>query len=309
MFPFQKYRLYLKRLIGVTPQPYPVASFQASEGGKFGGIMQIQPGGRPAASSSNKGVNLRANPAMPLTGLGGGGGGGGGQIDSTTLNTLVQLQSLQQKQQAGNSQGGLLANPLHVATTQAQGTAPMVSLGLQRMDSSELDRLMKAQYDAGRQRGERGAANNLAALLKNNEDLSLFKSLGGQDETKPMLANHNNNAGSNMMTAMSMSSLRMGEELGGNNAGGLGYIETAQHYNHNKVGSGDFSSSLPFSMGTSLSNGGVSDASFSSYNDFPGGPEFLSASTPDLSLLGQLEALEQGEGKYHLPAHSSTYPS
>lgn len=306
MFHFQKYRLYLKRLIGVTPQPYPVASFQASEGGKFGGIMQIQPGGRPAASSSNKGVNLRANPAMPLSGIR---GGGGGQIDSTTLHTLVQLQSLQQKQQAGDGEEGLLANPLHVATTQTQGTPPMVSLGLQRMDSSELDRLMKAQYDAGRQRGEGGAASNLAALLKNNEDLSLFKSLAGQDEMKPMLGNHNNNAGSNMMTAMSMSSLRMGEELSGNNAGGLGYIETTQGYNHNKVGSGDFSSSLPFSMGTSLSNGGVSDGSFSSYNEFPGGPEFLSASTPDLSLLGQLEALEQAEGKYHLPAQSSTYPS
>lgn len=56
----QKYRLYLKRLGGETPERHPIASFQASEGGKSGGTMYILPGGRRTSSVPPiKGLNLR----------------------------------------------------------------------------------------------------------------------------------------------------------------------------------------------------------------------------------------------------------
>ncbi|KAI5067129.1 hypothetical protein GOP47_0017657 [Adiantum capillus-veneris] len=55
----QKYRLYLKRLSGVTPEPCPIASFQASKGGQSGGTMRIMPGGKSSSlTSATKGLSL-----------------------------------------------------------------------------------------------------------------------------------------------------------------------------------------------------------------------------------------------------------
>ncbi|MCO5603186.1 hypothetical protein L7F22_057333 [Adiantum nelumboides] len=60
----QKYRLYLKRLSGVTPEPCPIASFQASKGGESGGSMRIMPGGKSSNSAtamkglSHSGANI-----------------------------------------------------------------------------------------------------------------------------------------------------------------------------------------------------------------------------------------------------------
>ncbi|KAH9530959.1 hypothetical protein CY35_19G011300 [Sphagnum magellanicum] len=97
----QKYRLYLKRLSGVNPQPYPVASFQAAKNGSSGGVMQIQPGGRAAASSSSGskgwilgGVGLGRNVVQKDT------------VDRGSLQ--AQLQQKHQQQQLARTFEGLI---------------------------------------------------------------------------------------------------------------------------------------------------------------------------------------------------------
>ncbi|KAG0624393.1 hypothetical protein M758_3G244200 [Ceratodon purpureus] len=335
----QKYRLYLKRLIGVTPKPYPVASFQASENGPFGGTMQIQPGGRPAASSSTKGLNLGGGAAMSAIGL----NRGTPQIDAATLNTLVQLQSLQrqqqeqqqQKQATSGGRGGLAAELVNPQTS----VDPIL---LQRMDSYDLDLLMKAQHDVSRQqRGGGSGGDELAALLNGSKDaLPYLNTLRGQGDLNNMRAQGdlnnlrgqgdlNNIRGqgdlnnmrrqgdlkptpmgstnplscSEPMTAMSMSNLRGVDDVGPS----LQSMESARSLLANKLGA-DFSTTSAFSSSTTTrSNGGaaVSDGSFStSYGeigDVP--PDFLVASPSDLSLLGQLQAFDQGEVDYGQSPH------
>lgn len=66
----QKYRLYLKRLSGVMPERCPVASFQASGGGKSGGTMRILPGGRILKSLPTiKELSLGAGITDPKVGM------------------------------------------------------------------------------------------------------------------------------------------------------------------------------------------------------------------------------------------------
>ncbi|EFJ31195.1 type B response regulator [Selaginella moellendorffii] len=95
----QKYRLYLKRLSGVTPEPFPIASFQAYEGATFGGTMQIH-------------HHQRSSSTLPLlrTRSSGSSGGGAPPYNVDTLATLKQLQALQQaaheKGQAAGFVGG-----------------------------------------------------------------------------------------------------------------------------------------------------------------------------------------------------------
>lgn len=246
--------------------------------------MQIQPGGRAAAASSSKGVNLGTTQVS--SGLG---KTATAQIDRATMTTLAQLQMLQQKQEAGDNLSGPNSNPLNLPATQSTPVAPP---GLQRMDSFELDLLMKAQYDVGRQRG--AVTTNLTALLGPNSagDLNSLLSLGnlrGQEELAPLLKSRQQQRPAEVMTAMSMSNLRAREDMVG-----LSGIGLAADF-AGKFG-GDFSSSSPFSTATTLSNGGVSENSFTDYGEFPGGADFLPVSTPDISLLSQLEAFEQAEG-------------
>lgn len=277
----QKYRLYLKRLIGVTPQPYPVASFRASENGPFGGTMQIQPGGRPAASTSTKGLNLgnTGAGAGALSSLSSLNRGGETKIDAATLNTLVQLQSLQQQKQAGLNQsgGGLGGSPL----------TPTDPIQLQRLDSFDLDLLMKAQHDVSRQ--HRSSKNDVLPYLN---------SLRGAQDLKPTAS------GSEPITAMSMSNLQGVDESGPS----MATMETARNLLANKLGADFTSTSAAFSSSTTThSNGGaaVSDSSFSTnygdIGDVP--PEFLVGSPSDLSLLGQLQAFDQGEVDYGQSSH------
>lgn len=296
----QKYRSYLKRLIGVTPQPHPVASFQAAENGTFGGTMQIQPGGRPTASSSTKGLNLGGAAAISsISGL----NRGGSQIDAATLNTLVQLQSLQQKQL------GTTASRVGLTTDLVSLQTPADPTGPQMLDSFELDLLMKAQHDS-RQRG--GGGTDYTALLSGSKDtLPNMSSLRGHVELKPAaMGSTNLLAGSEPMTAMSMSNLRGSDDLGP----GLGGVDVGRSHLVNKWG-GEFSNSSAFSSLTSRSNGGaVSESSFSiDYGDIPDvPPEFLVASPSDLSLLGQLQAFDQGELDYDQlsqPRWSMSYSS
>ncbi|CAI5476420.1 unnamed protein product [Closterium sp. Yama58-4] len=90
----QKYRLYLKRLSGVNPQPHPVASFQATEGSAFGGTLHVQlPGSRSSKtpSMSLSDAVAAAAAAAGLAGIAGlgtvglaGGGGLGGLLEMAT---------------------------------------------------------------------------------------------------------------------------------------------------------------------------------------------------------------------------------
>lgn len=249
--------------------------------------MQIQPGGRPAASTSTKGLNLGN------TGAGAGAGalsslssisrGGETKIDAATLNTLVQLQSLQQQKQAGvNHSGGLGGSPL----------TPTDPIQLQRLDSFDLDLLMKTQHDVSRlHRSEFGSSSK-------NDVLPYLNSLRGAQDLKPAAS------GSEPLTAMSMSNLQGVDESGPS----MATMETARSLLANKLGADFTSTSAAFSSSTTThSNGGaaVSDSSFSTnygdIGDVP--PEFLVGSPSDLSLLGQLQAFDQGEVDYGQSSH------
>lgn len=126
----QKYRLYLKRLSGVVPEPCPIASFQASDDGT-GGTMLIQPGGKNSASTSAiKGLNLGAGISPGST--------AGRAIDPGTMNALAQFKSSQQKLAANRAQvlGGLGL---------VDEQRPFGPGGLQRMASLDLSFFMQAQ--------------------------------------------------------------------------------------------------------------------------------------------------------------------
>lgn len=140
----QKYRLYLKRLSGSIPAPYPVASFQAAEGGKSGGRMHIQPPAKSCALSPvlTKGLNLGfgASPNSP-------GSFGIGGIDQGTLKSLEQYRAYEQKRAANRAQvlGGIGIMPSKQSSV---GQLPGESKGgLHRMASVDLSLLWKAQRD------------------------------------------------------------------------------------------------------------------------------------------------------------------
>lgn len=259
--------------------------------------MQIQPGGRPAATSSTKGLNLGGGASMSAINL----NRGTPQIDAATLNTLVQLQNLQQQQkQQQATSGGRGGHATDLVKSQTS-----VDLDLQRMDSFDLDLLMKAQHDVSRQqRHGGGGGDQLAALLNGNKDALPYlnsmrgqgelNTLRGQGDLKPTaMGSTNPLSSSEPMTAMSMSNLRGVDDVGPS----LQSMESARTLLANKLG-GDFSTSAFSSSTTTRSNGGaaVSDSSFSNnygdLGDVP--PDFLVASPSDLSLLGQLQAFDQG---------------
>lgn len=93
----QKYRLYLKRLSGVIPEPFPVASFQASHNGMLGGSMLVR-AGRTSSDpvSSVKGMNLGAGLGSKR--------GKAQKVDTGTTKSLSQLKSFQQEQAANRAQ-------------------------------------------------------------------------------------------------------------------------------------------------------------------------------------------------------------
>lgn len=157
----QKYRLYLKRLSGSIPAPYPVASFQAAEGGKSGGRMHIQPPAKSGASSPvlTKGLNLGFATSPNSTGSFGIGG-----IDQGTLKSLEQYRAYEQKRAANRAQvlGGIGIMPSKQSSV---GQLPAESKGgLQRMASVDLSLLWKAQRDQ--------ASNQKPAGLNIGDDLA-----------------------------------------------------------------------------------------------------------------------------------------
>uniref|UniRef100_A0A0D6R466 Two-component response regulator n=1 Tax=Araucaria cunninghamii TaxID=56994 RepID=A0A0D6R466_ARACU len=100
----QKYRLYLRRLNGLIPEPRPVASFQAAGDGRAGGSMQIRQGGRQEKDEHQ--ILTPAAGAVKASSLGGAGStdhsvrGGGGCIDKATLISLQQYRAYEQRRAA-----------------------------------------------------------------------------------------------------------------------------------------------------------------------------------------------------------------
>ncbi|KAJ7556399.1 hypothetical protein O6H91_05G081400 [Diphasiastrum complanatum] len=128
----QKYRLYLKRLSGVNPQPLPVASFQASEGGHFKGSMHVQPGGR--SSSTSTGTKSTTNLGIFGRSL--------GQLDDGTLTTLAQLQAFEQRQIAASRSQRLEGyEPMHVSQSHPiqPASANMEMVDFQQLPGLEFD--------------------------------------------------------------------------------------------------------------------------------------------------------------------------
>ncbi|KAH7447784.1 hypothetical protein KP509_01G121500 [Ceratopteris richardii] len=124
----QKYRLYLKRLSGVIPEPCPIASFQASTDGTIGGAMLVQPAGKaPIPTVGVKGRNLGA-------GIGSG-TGKNKKIDKGTLESLAKYR-LHQKQYANRAQ---VLGGLGLSDSQASSSA------LPRMSSLDLGFLLQGQ--------------------------------------------------------------------------------------------------------------------------------------------------------------------
>lgn len=97
----QKYRLYLKRLGGETPERHPIASFQASGGGKSGGTMYILPGGRRSSSvPPTKGLNLRTGITESNVGP--------QDLDAGTMRFLPVLKASQQQWQRSANRAEVL---------------------------------------------------------------------------------------------------------------------------------------------------------------------------------------------------------
>eukprot|EP00250_Pteridium_aquilinum_P026589 c33250_g1_i1 orf=158-2065(+) len=129
----QKYRLYLKRLSGVVPEPCPIASFQASGDGRTGGAMMVQPAGKaPTPNLGVKGRNLGAGigcgPAKDK------------KIDVSTMESLAKYKLHQQQHAANRAQvlGGL-------GLSDTRSLADVPTGGLQRMSSLDLSFFLQAQ--------------------------------------------------------------------------------------------------------------------------------------------------------------------
>uniref|UniRef100_A0A0D6R6V8 Two-component response regulator n=1 Tax=Araucaria cunninghamii TaxID=56994 RepID=A0A0D6R6V8_ARACU len=160
----QKYRLYLKRLSGIIPESYPVASFQAAEDSISGDKMQIQPGGK-----CGKGLNLGVGASSSL--------GAGRALDQGTLKSLHQYRAYQQKVAANRAQvlGGIGILPPKVSNaTKTPESNTGLKGGLQRMTSVDIGMLWKAQRKLDIDVNEKtGASKNAPAKRFNKIDKEL----------------------------------------------------------------------------------------------------------------------------------------
>lgn len=129
----QKYRLYLKRLSGVVPEPCPIASFQASGDGTTGGTMLVQPTGKaPLPNAGVKGRNLGAGIGI--------GPGKDKKIDVGTMESLAKFKLHQQQHAANRAQ---VLGGLGLSDTRSSSEVPAV--GLQRMGSLDLSFFLQLQ--------------------------------------------------------------------------------------------------------------------------------------------------------------------
>ncbi|KAH9301828.1 hypothetical protein KI387_013411 [Taxus chinensis] len=133
----QKYRLYLKRLSGIIPEAYPVASFQADKDSISGRTMHMQSGGK-----GRKGMNLGVGVSSSV--------GVGRALDQGTLKSLQQYRAHQQKLAANRAQVlggiGILSPKVSNQAKMAESRTGLKS-GLQRMTSVDMGILWKAQRE------------------------------------------------------------------------------------------------------------------------------------------------------------------
>lgn len=271
-FYLQKYRQYLKRLSGVNTQPYPVASFQAAQAGNFAGSMQIQPGGRGVAAAS-------CGKVMNVTSTGSSIGGlvrGPAQIDAATLSTLAQLQAHQQGQ-AGILSSSMLGgvNQLNMGSRPGLANRPPnpAFAGLQRMNSLELDMLMKAaqQDSLSRQQG---------GTMSSNETFGLGRS-------------HSNLA----PLPIGVGSFKREDELDSLPEFGPGMNQV---FGPEKLGV-ELGSPSPY---TTVSKRGLSESSYSSgFSDYGPSDNFLPTSPSDISVSLLTQVFPQQSGDDHRSGH------
>eukprot|EP01018_Ginkgo_biloba_P032409 Gb_10394 [translate_table: standard] len=182
----QKYRLYLKRLSGAVPEPYPVASFQAAEDSLSGGTMHIQPGGKGAASLSGvKGLNLGVGVNSSL-GLGRG-------MDQGTLKSLQQYRAYEQKLAANRAQvfGGIGMLPQKFSNTAKMPDSSTGSKGgLQRMTSVDMGLLWKAQREQSADTSEKRGTNIEQSAPKRLKNAAKMEDLEHDQTSKQHTVRH-----------------------------------------------------------------------------------------------------------------------
>eukprot|EP00246_Nothoceros_aenigmaticus_P017790 TRINITY_DN8935_c0_g1_i1.p1 TRINITY_DN8935_c0_g1~~TRINITY_DN8935_c0_g1_i1.p1 ORF type:complete len:442 (+),score=76.63 TRINITY_DN8935_c0_g1_i1:3-1328(+) len=280
----QKYRQYLKRLSGIPVQHHPVAAFQASGNGSFGGVMHIQPGGK---SSGSKGVNLGSgtNSNMGRAAM------GGGQVDQATLLTLSQLQAAEQTRRGTPvvaTAGPGIVSPGSNARASSSAQYPPLQ-PLQRLSSTELDNLMCAHEDSL-------ARQQRPTIPGIREELGPLTGLGnlrmGEDLTGlPSLANLK---GEDMIGTLPDFLPSKEEQVT------LSPLVSAADFDVDRFR--DFGSPSPFSTVSSLSGGGGSDSSFSTYSEFAGVTgDFLGSPRPDAPTF--LSDVLQPEGSRPPPPY------
>eukprot|EP00850_Spirogloea_muscicola_P009922 SM000057S18352 [mRNA] locus=s57:139526:141933:- [translate_table: standard] len=232
----QKYRLYLKRLSGVQPQPHPVASFQASREGEKGGVMQIQPGGRgsQAAVQTKSSANLGSGTGSPATLQPAAkrtnyGRPSVGEIDSRTLATLAQLQQLQrldgmpvQPTMLTGLDGITTASKGNVLGGGGDGSSGTLSQ-LQALSPYDLNMLMQAQQ-------EQSQRQRLAAAAGTDV---LGEAVPGMDQLMGVPSSH--------PLPGSLGTAASSDGLGEGTSGNFGDLSQAEAYLINQPGSVDLS--------------------------------------------------------------------
>ncbi|KAH7434275.1 hypothetical protein KP509_06G008700 [Ceratopteris richardii] len=168
----QKYRLYLKRLSGVIPAPFPIASFQASDDGTPGGSMLVTQGRKAFEPPATvKGVNLGAGLVLKS--------GKVQSLDSGTIKSLSQFKFAQQKQAANRAQVlsaiGIGALPSYSSSSQG---------GLYRMASIDVSTLSAATPDSSPGGPSTKVADELASIKLEEDVVSPTPVLGGLARTQ-----------------------------------------------------------------------------------------------------------------------------
>lgn len=172
----QKYRLYLKRLSGVTPDPIPIASFQPAGNGDTGGAMRVEAGKKTAAP-------MATNPVKQPN-FGSGISPKGGPIArGMDSGTLAEMRSLKLAANRAQVLGGLGLRSGSSAQSQGGDEGGSGGLrrggplggvlggdpgGLFRMGSLDIGLLLKLQQEEDQQRSA-NAMDDLAAAFSSTD--------------------------------------------------------------------------------------------------------------------------------------------
>lgn len=275
--------MYLKRLSGIPVQHHPVAAFQATGNGTFGGVMHIQPGGK---NSVSKGVNL----GTPSNSNLGRGASGAGHIDQGTRVSLVQLQQRTAPVIAASG-AALLSSSSNVLSPGSTQYSPPVET-LKRLSSAELDNWMIAAHEDSLARQQLG---NLPVL---RDDLGLLPGLGNlrMGESLNVLTGLADLRGRDMVgTLPDFLPLKEEQEE-------LAPLASVTDFGMDRYR--DFGSPSPFSTVSSTLSGGVgSDSSFGTYSEFASATVDFVASPQQEVVPPFLDDLIQPEASRSMPLY------